>query len=117
MNLLKPLVVTLPNNIDSNGELIDETLIGETVMGWVEPVVTQNEESGEQSIQHLPKFAVVWLGQTNIPATSVYFNHELAVLGLADTIDDTEETDEEENDVEYETDDLDFEGEESEAEA
>lgn len=117
MNLLKPLVVTLPNNIDSNGELIDETLIGETVMGWVEPVVTQNEESGEQSIQHLPKFAVVWLGQPNTPATSVYFNHELTVLGLADTFEADEEDDSEADDVEYETDDLDFEGEESEVEA
>lgn len=95
MQLLKPIQVTLNSNIDKNKELINEELIGQAVMGWIEMKQVQDPQTGENKLYPQVMFGVVWIGRTVHPAMSVYRNEELFSLGLAEefVVDDESEDD------------------------
>ena len=96
MQLLKPFAVTLANNIDPQGELINENIIGDAVMGWLEP--REIEQEGEKKTVMSPVYSVVWRGQSLVPASSVYENHEIASLGYFTDEGFDDDSDEEDDD-------------------
>lgn len=95
MQLLKPIMVTMAGNLTKDKQLINENLVGQAVMGWIE--MKQYVENGEQKMFPQVMFGVVWTGRTLTPAMSVYKNEELAQMGLAEEFEVNEESDEDDD--------------------
>lgn len=99
MQLLKAMRVTLASNV-RGANLINEELVGEAIMGWLEMVQVQDENNQPKLYPQI-MLAVCWLGREITPALSVYKNEELFSLGLAEEFEveqDLEDEDDYEDD-------------------
>jgi hypothetical protein len=92
--LLDKVEVTFENNVNENGELIDEDIIGFIFSEQMLQAIQQDPKSGQAQTVALPRIGVLWDHQRS-PAVSYHDPAELYWLGFEGDEPELDEDDEE----------------------